>query len=458
MSANVRSNGRPSALPPRPYQFPRFERRRLANGMQVVVAPIPKLPIVTAVALVDAGAVCDEPGQEGVAQLTAELLLEGTTNRDGAALADAFENLGASADVSTDWDGAIVKLTAMSRNVGAAIDLRGAVLRAPAFPEREVERLKSERLAQRLQLKAEPRGLADEMFARFLYEPRSRFARPEGGTEETVARITREQLAQFYQTRYRPSSVTLLMVGDIAVDQAVSMAERAFGTWKGDGLKPVQVSESPARRDRALHIVSKPESKQSEVRLGRIYLPRNHPDYHASVVLNAVLGGLFMSRINMNLREKHGYTYGAFSSIEWRRQASPFVVATAVESDVTAPATREAIAEIERISAERVSDDELSLATSYLAGVFPIRFESTEAIASALAAMVRYGLADDFYDSYRTRVRGVTSDEVLRVAQKHLEPSAMQLVVVGDLDLVRAQLETLRYGDTATYDINGNRL
>jgi zinc protease len=220
----------------------------------------------------------------------------------------------------------------------------------------------------------------------------------------------------------------------------------------------VQVSATPARRDRALHIVSKPESKQTEVRIGRVYLPRNHADYHASVVLNAVLGGLFMSRINLNLREKHGYTYGAFSSIEWRRQPGPFVVATAVENDVTAPATREAISEIERISADRVSEDELSLATNYLVGVFPIRYESTEAIAGALAAMVRYGLAADFYDTYRERVGGVTSDDVLRVAQQHLDPGDLQLVVVGDLDLLRKPLEGLRYGDVATYDTNGNRL
>src|SRR6185503_3555732 len=157
MSAKVSSNGRPSALPPRPYQFPRFERRRLANGMQVVVAPVPKLPIATAIALIDAGAVCDEPGREGIATLTAELLLEGTTDRDGAALADAFERLGASAEVLTDWDGAVVTLTAMAKNLGPAIELLGEVLRSPAFPDREIERLKAEHLAERMQLKAEPR-------------------------------------------------------------------------------------------------------------------------------------------------------------------------------------------------------------------------------------------------------------------------------------------------------------
>ena len=458
MSGSRGTNGRPPALPPRPYHFPRFERRRLANGIEVIVASVAKVPLVTTIALVDAGAVCDEPGREGIAQLTASLLVEGTTQRDGASLIDAFERLGASVDVATDWDGAVVKLTAMAHNAGPAIELLGEVLRAPSFPEREIERLKSEHLAERMQLRAEPRGLANEMFARFLYEPRSRFARPEGGNEESVASITREQINAFYQARYRPGAVTLVMAGDISAEEATRLAERAFGGWAGEAMAPVQVSAAPARRERAVHIVSRPGSKQSELRLGRVYLPRNHPEYHISVVLNAVLGGLFMSRINLNLRERHGYTYGAFSSIDWRRQAGPFVVATAVENDVTGPATREALSEIDRIRAERVSDDELSLATSYLIGVFPIRYETTAAIASALAGMVRYGLADTFYDTYREMLRDVTSEDVLRVAEKHLDTSSMQLVVVGDQDVVRAQLEPLNYGSTTTYDTNGNRL
>ena len=451
-------NGKPSALAPRPYHFPRFERRRLANGIQVIIAPVTKLPLVTALALIDAGAVCDDAGREGIAKLTAALLVEGTQQRDGTALTEAFERLGASVDISTDWDGAIVKLTSLSQNLGPAIELLGEMLRSPAFPEREIERLKAEHLAARLQLRAEPRGLADEMFARFLYEPSSRYSRPEGGNEESVAGLTREQLLGFYQARYRPDAMTLVIAGDVEVDAGVRLAERVFGSWKGEGLDPVQVIATPARRERALHMVSKPESKQSEIRMGRVYLPRQHPDFHTSVVLNAVLGGLFMSRINLNLRERHGYTYGAFSHIDWRRQAGPFVVETAVEGDVTAPATREAIGEVERICAERVSDDELSLATSYLAGVFPIRYESTDTIAGALAALERYGLAENYYDTYRDKVRGVNAADVLRVAQQHLDPAAMQLVVVGDLDRIRAQLEGLAYGESATYDTNGKRL
>jgi zinc protease len=446
---------RPSALTPQPYRFPRFERRRLANGLQVVTAPVSRFPIVTVLALVDAGAVCDAPDRDGLAQLVADLLLEGTAERDGVALTEAFERLGASVEVETDWDGAIVTVTALREQITEAITLLGEVLRSPSFPEREVERLKAERLAERLQLRAEPRGLADEMFARFLYDPASRFSRPEGGSDETVAAITRDDVRQFHETRYRPGGVTLIVAGDIAGDEAAQIAERAFGGWQGATTALPLTTAAPARRVRTSHMVARPQAKQSEIRLGCVYLPRTDPDYHASVVMNAILGGLFSSRINLNLREKHGYTYGAFSSIQWRRQSGPFVVATAVESDVTIPAAREAIAEIDRFRAERVTDDELSMAVSYLGGVFPIRYETTEAIAGALAGMVRYALPADFFDTYGDRVRSVSADDVLRLARAHVDPAVMQLLVVGDAHSVREPLEALGFGPTIVYDTAG---
>jgi zinc protease len=426
--------------------------------MEVVVAPVRKLPIATVVALIDAGAVCDHPGREGIAALTAELLLEGTNASDGAELVDRFERLGASVEASADWDGAAVTLTALGEHLGPAVGMLGEVLRSPAFPLREVERLKAERLADRLQLRTEPRGLADELFTRFLYARDSRYSQPEGGSEESVAAITRDDVQHFYQSRYRPGSVTLIIAGDTEPEEALRLANAAFGDWNGDAPEAVRVSYEPARTQRGLHIISKPDARQSELRLGCVWLPRSHPDYHSSVVMNAVLGGLFSSRINLNLREKHGYTYGAFSSLEWRRQAGPFVVSTAVQSEVTAPAAREAITEIENIRAEKISDDELSLATSYLGGVFPIRYETTDAIAGALATLVRYGLPDDFYDTYRDHVRAVSAEDVLRVARTHLNPASMQMLVVGDLERVQAPLEELGFGSSMVYDTQGEVL
>lgn len=446
---------RPAPLPPRPYQFPRFERRTLPNGMRLVIAPVQKLPIATVIALVEAGATSDRQGREGIARLTADLLLEGTLTSDGAALTERFERLGATVDTSADWDSAAVGLTALTEHLDAAVRLLGEVLRTPSFAAREVERLKEERLAELLQLRAEPRGLADELFTRILYERGSRYALPEGGVEESVSAITRADIVAFYERHYRPAGVTLILAGDITADAAAQLADATFGDWHGDAVPPTVTSDKAAWRKRALHIVAKADAAQSELRVGSVGLPRKHPDYYSAVVMNAVLGGLFNSRINLNLREKHGYTYGAFSHLDWRRQAGPFVVSTAVQSEVTAAAATEVLGEIDRIRESEISPDELSLATSYLDGVFPIRYETTEAIGGALATLVRYGLPDDFYDTYRDRVRAVTTADVLRVARTHLRPDELQMLVVGDPDGVRPQLEAVNFGPLHVYDTDG---
>lgn len=443
---------RPKPGPPRDYHFPRFERRTLANGMRLVVAPATKLPLATALLVFDAGASADPPGQEGLATLTARALLEGTAMMDGAELTERAERLGASLDASAGWDSAIVRLTALSTRLPTALALMGEVLKAPAFPAREVERLKAERLAEILQLRAEPRGLADEMFDHFAYDERSRYALPDGGTEASVGRLDREVTATFFGARYRPAGATLIIAGDISADDAERLASETFGSWRGDAPAPAIIIDTARQRSRAVHIVAKSDAPQSELRIGHRGLPRTHPDYYDVVVMNALLGGLFSSRINLNLREAHAYTYGAFSDYDWRRQAGPFSVSTAVKTDVTDAAIREVLHEIDRMRAEAVSADELSLATSYLDGVFPIRFETTAAIASALATLVVYHLPDDYYDTYRARIRGVTSDRVLEAARRHVDPSALQIVVVGDPEVVRGPLTALGTGDVIVHD------
>lgn len=426
--------------------------------MQLVVAPIRKLPIATVVALIDAGAVCGYRGKEGIAGLTSELLLEGTAECNGVDLAERLERLGTSVDASANWDGTWLTFTALKEQIAPALKLLAEIIRAPAFPEREVERLKSERLAELLKLRAEPRGLADVMFSKMLYDPASRYSLPEIGSESSVPNIQLADVQRFYGWRYQPQSVTLVVVGDITARDAEKLALQSFGDWRGTSAGACGVNDKPARQSRALHIVAKPDAKQSEVRIGNVGIPRHHPDYHATVVMNAVLGGLFSSRINLNLRERHGYTYGAFSHLDWRRHAGPFVVSTAVQSEVTAPAAREAVNEIERIRQEPVTADELSLATSYLDGVFPIRYETTDAIAGALAALVEYDLPDDFYDTYREQVRNVSAEDVLRVARAHLQPDVLQLLVVGDPDTVRKPVEALGFGEATLYDTEGKQI
>jgi len=446
---------RPTPGPSRDYRFPAFERLTLTNGVRVVVAPVSKLPIATVVAMVDAGAAADPRGQEGVALLTARALAEGTQRNDGAELAARFERLGTALDASADWDSATLRITVTSERLPAALGLLAEVIRVPSFPEREVERLRQERLAELLQQRAEPRGLADDMFGKFAYAPESRYALPDGGLESTVDTLSHDVVRAFYGARYSPSSTTVIIVGDVTVDRARQIVTEAFGSWAGGDVRQVTVSDEAATTTRLVHVVGKADAPQSEIRVGHVGVPRLHPDYFSIVVMNAILGGLFSSRINLNLREAHAYTYGAFSSFDWRKAAGPFTVATAVRSDVTDAAVREILLEIDKLREGGVTDAELSLATSYLDGVFPIRFESTTAIATALASLVSYGLPDEYYDTYRSQVRSVTVNRVLAAAGAHLRPDQLQIVAVGDPTIIRAPLEALGAGPVLTYDAEG---
>jgi zinc protease len=434
---------RPEPAAPRPYHFPRFEKRTLPNGLRLVVAPVHKLPVVSVAAVVLAGASADPVGQEGLASLTARALSEGTAALDAVAFTRRVEGLGTSVDAGADWDSAVVSMTVLTPRLREAFALFGDVLRTPALPEREIERLKAERVAEIMHLRSDPRGLADEAFGRVVYGPRSRYAIAEGGDERTVSAIGRDDVVRFHAARYVPAATTIVVAGDVTVEEAERLVAETLGGWVGDAPAPIRIDDAPGTRERRVLLVAKPGAAQSEVRVGHVGAPRMNPDYFPMTVMNGILGGLFSSRINLNLREEHAYTYGAHSVFDWRVGAGPFEVSSAVQSEATAASITEIFKEIDRMRAEPVLDSELSLATSYLDGVFPIRYETTGAIASALANLVVYGLPDDYFDRYRDRVRGVTTDEILAAARTYLRPDELQIVVVGDSTAVRAELEAL---------------
>jgi zinc protease len=446
MTSPVMTSGaasKPLPGPPREYRFPHFDRRALSNGIQVLVAPVAKLPLVSVLALVEAGASAEPAGKYGVAALTARLLLEGAAGLDGTALADRFEQIGASVDAQGDWDVATISLTVLSERLPAALSLVRDLVRAPTFPEREVERLKEQRLSDLLQQLAEPRELADEQFASATYQPGARYAAPEEGDAASVRALTRDDVQAFYSARYHPRGLTLLFAGDITTDAAVALAEPLFGDWTGPSLAGTPTGIDASQSGKVVRIVAKTDAPQSEIRVGHVGLPRRIDDYFDVMVMNAVLGGLFSSRINLNLREVHGYTYGASSVFDWRRGAGPFVIHTAVKSEVTGAAIREILKEIDRVRSEEITHDELTLATSYLDGVFPIRYETTAAIAGALANLVIHSLDENYYDVYRSKVGAVTTASVLRAARDHLHPDQLRIVVVGDPAVVAEQISTV---------------
>ena len=443
---------RPKPGPARSYRFPQFKDETLPIGVRLITAPVVKLPIVTVLVLVNAGSTSEPRGKEGVAALTAAGLLEGTARLDGAQFAEKFEQLGTSLESGADWDSAFLKITVLSNKLEEAVKLLGDAISNPVFPDREIERLKGERLAEILQLETEPRGLADEKFSEFLYDDESRYSRPDEGSTESISSLTRDDVEQFYRSNYNSGATTVIVAGDISSENAKKLVIEAFGKWPHGSSRQQPLSVKARTTRKRIHIVNKPDAPQSELRIGHVGLPRKHPDFFPTLVMNAVLGGLFGSRINLNLREAHGYTYGASSFYDWRRGAGPFVVSTAVESDVTAPALREILIEIDRIRDEKISAEELSLARDYLEGVFPIRYETTAAIASALATMAIYDLNPEYYDSYRTNIRNVSEDAVLNAARTHLHPELLQTVIVGDAATIRDSLTDNSLGEVTVHD------
>jgi zinc protease len=301
-------------------------------------------------------------------------------------------------------------------------------------------------VAERIQILDEPRGLADESFARFLYQKKARYSAPMSGTSKSVSTITGNDVETFYRENYSPDATAVILTGDLTMDEGVELVSSMLGGWSGTRRKKGVAADNPARTSRAVEIVAKPDAAQSELRIGHVGVPRTHPDYFSIVVMNAVLGGLFSSRINLNLREAHGYTYGASSYYDWRRQSGPFVISTAVQSEVTAAAISETLKEIDGIRENEIGQDELTLATSYLEGVFPIRYETTSAIAGALANMVTFGLPENYFDTYRQKIASVTTQDVLAAAKKHVKPEELQVTVVGNPDLIREGVENLAIG------------
>jgi zinc protease len=443
---------RPRAGPPRSYRFPRFTDERLASGIRLLTAPVAKLPLVTVLVLVDAGSTNESHGKEGIAALTAAGLLEGTAEYDGAELAQEFERLGTSLESGADWDSAFLKITVLTDKLHQATELLGDAISGPIFPEREIERLRSERLAEIIQLQTEPRGLADEKFSEFLYADESRYSKPDEGGIESVSGLGRSDVEQFYRANYKSGATTVIVAGDISPEDSKALISGAFKKWPSGSVSRHQLLADVRTDRKSTHIVNKPDAPQSELRVGHIGLPRKHKAFFPTLVMNAVLGGLFGSRINLNLREVHGYTYGASSLYDWRRGPGPFVVSTAVESEVTAPALREILLEIDRIRSEEISTEELSLAKDYLEGVFPIRYETTSAIASALGTLAIYDLASDYYDSYRVNIHKISATDVLEAARAHLHPEELQTIIVGDASIIGDSMRGLGLGEVAVHN------
>lgn len=422
----------PPAGPIREFDFPPTTRARLANGVRIRVATQRTLPLVTARVIVDAGASAEQGGEEGLATLTANALEGGTERLDGDGLAWELESAGLQLETWATWDALQLSVTAVGDQLPAALALLAEIVRRPAFPDAEVARMRDEQLAELLQRQVEPRALADDMATHFLFADRAPYSRPLVGVRESIQHFDAAAVRRFHARRFGPGATTVVLAGAVDPEQAERLVAASFGDWTGDvaPLEPVPVE--PRSRERTVHLVDRAGAVQSELRLGHVGVERSHPDYFRLLVMNGILGGTFTSRLNMSLREKHGFTYGVRSGFAYRRAPGPFVIQTAVGTDVTVRALEEAAKEIDALLRDGVTEAEVSSARNYLAGVFPLELQTTEQLAGKLAEAVIYQLPDDYFVDYRERITAVTVDDVNRAARAHVRPAEMALVVVGD--------------------------
>ena len=439
---------RPTPGLPRPYEFPAIARTELDNGLTVLVADLPGRPLTSASIVLTTGAV-DEPDAEGgAAVLAARALTEGTERYDAVALTEALERLGASLHADSGWDATSVSVDVPTTRLAPALELLAEVLLRPTFPPAEVERLRDERLNDLLQAQADPRRRADEAFIDTIYSPDSPYHRPSGGTRETVERLDADILQRAYARAVDPSRATLVVGGDLGGQDVVAIARDLLGSWTASDAAhgPTQIVDGAATTSRRIRIVHRPGAVQTEIRIGHPGLPRRVPDFHAVSVMSAILGGLFNSRLNMQLREAKGYTYGAGAGFDMRRGAGPFSARAAVNTEVTVPAVLDTLAELERMRDRPVEASELAAARDYLVGVFPLRFETPGAVVGALAGLAVHDLPLDELIGYRERIEAVDIEAVAAAARTHLQVDRAAIVLVGDADAFGPALEAAGVG------------
>jgi len=447
MSAEGMISRRPVPGEPRPYEFPDTVRATLANGLRVIVTPMPQRELAAASLALRAGAADEADAVGGATVLAARGLTEGTEVRDAIALTEAAERLGASIHAEAGWDATSAGLDVPVSRLAPALDLLAEVVRRPSFPEAEIDRLRDERLTDLLQARADPRRRADEAYVSSIYAPSSPYHRPAGGAAPTVEVLTPVELRAVHDAAYVPSRAALVVAGDVDPDEVLRVAEALFGDWGGpDESEPRPIDDTSAVTSRFVRVVHRSGAVQSEIRIGHPGLRRLHPDYHAVAVMSAILGGLFNSRLNMNLREEKGYTYGASAGFDLRRARGPFTARAAVNTEVTVPALHEFLVELDRIREAPVTDAELKAARDYLVGVFPLRFETPGPVAGSLAGLFVHRLPDDELERYRGSIEAVTAADVQRVAREHIRPEAAAVVLVGDHDAFGEALEAAAIG------------
>ena len=445
----------PEPLKPVPFNISKPYETTLENGLKVVIVENDRLPIVSYRLAFLSGSADESAGSTGLSSAVTSLLNEGTKNRSSKQIADEIERLGANISASAGTDNTIISASSLSMYSDDILKLMADMVLMPSFPENEVSLYKQNTLQGLKFQRSNPGFLASEQTARILYgkHPYS-IVSP---SEADVNKITRENLMKFHDANYIPNNAVMIIVGNVKRDEILKQLKSNFGDWQKGEITATKFPVPPVRKERTLTIVDRPGSAQSNIVLANLAINRNDPDYFPVLVMNQVLGAGASSRLFMNLREEKGYTYGAYSSFDTKKQAGNFSATAEVRTPVTGDSLKEFFYELDRIQKAKVSEKELRDAKNFLTGVFPIRAETQEGLTNLVTSQQLYNLPGDYLQTYRDKVNAVTLEDVERVAKKYITPDKEAVIIVGDAGEVLPQVKP--YATTIEiFDINNKPL
>ena len=447
----------PKAAPARAFSLPVPQTFTLPNGLTVYYTQRPGLPIVSARLVVRSGSGQNPADRPGLAGFTTSLLTEGTTTRNALQIADQAAQLGTALSAASSMDSISVAVSSLTRNFPAALDLMADVALRPTFPKEEIERQRASRLASLTNQRANPTVVATNVMNTALFGPKHPYGYSELGTRESVEKISADDMTAFWKRHFIANNAGLVVAGDIPLDELKPLVQKTFGGW-ARGTLPASTTAVATPTTAKLIVVDMGESAQSQVRTAAIGAARSTPDFPRMQVLNEIVGGLFSSRINMNLREDHGYTYGAFSRFVYRRQPGPFFIGSGIRTDVTAPAVSEIMKELKKLVEKGITKDELDLGRDSIVRSLPADFETSTQAAGALSNIYVYDLGTQYYAKLPAAMQTVNTESVLGAARKYMAPAHMVLIVVGDRKTIEPELRKLNLGAIEFRDADGKLL
>jgi predicted Zn-dependent peptidase len=450
---------RPAGKAAPKVQLPDIQKATLKNGLNVWLVEHHELPTVAFNLVIQSGSDHDAiANMPGIASVTADMLDEGTSTRSSLQIAEELEDIGANLGTNSSYDGSFVTLNTLVKHLDKALAVYADVITHPSFPEKDFERIRKQRLTALVQQRDQPVTIANNAFSYLLYGPNHPYGNNAAGTEASLKSMTIADMKKFYSTYYRPNNATLVVVGDVKLSDITSKLEAAMPGWE-KGVVPAYAIPEPKSADKMrVYLVDKPGAPQSEVRIGYPALARNTPDYFPVLEMNRLLGGQFTSRINLNIREKHGFTYGANSSFRFQKGAGPFTAQGGIVTEKTDSALKEFVNEIGLMKEKGMSPSELDFVKKGLIGSFALSFETPAQIAGALQNVVLYGLPENYYSSYLQNIEAVSVEDVNRVAKNYLDLSKMAMVVVGDLSKIKESVTAMNFGEVILCDLDGKPL